>query len=177
MSWRTEPPRADEYAPFYAGYIAEVRDADVLVALERTMHETLALLSGIDERQGGHRYAPGKWSIKEVVGHLADSERVFAYRALRFARADATGLSGFDENAWVPAGSFDARSLAELRREYEAVRRSSLTLFGSLDEAAAMRRGVANGQAVTVRALAWIIPGHDHHHATVIRERYLGGAR
>lgn len=172
MSWRTIRPGADEFAPFYAGYVAGVPDGDIVTELGSRMHTTLAQLMRIPESRGDHRYAPGKWTIKEVVGHLADSERVFAYRALRFARADATELSGFDENAWVPAGGFAARSLANVIAEYEAVRRATVALMAGLDDTAAARRGKANGKEVSVRAIAWIIAGHDAHHAMVVAERY-----
>src|SRR5207237_694454 len=110
-----------------------------------------------------HRYAPGKWSIKEVIGHVTDTERVFSYRALRFARADATALPGFDENAWVPPGKFDARSLKDLAAELDAVRRATIALFRGLDAAALARRGTANDNAVSVGAIAWLIAGHDRH--------------
>jgi len=110
--------------------------------------------------------------VKEVVGHLSDSERVFAYRALRMGRADTTPLAGFDENAYTPAGRFDARPLADILREYESVRAASLALFGGLDEEALLRRGTANGKEISVRALAWIIAGHELHHRRLLVERY-----
>lgn len=172
MSWRTVRPGAGEFAPFYNGYVVKVGEGDVVAAMGRQLEATLAQLGAVPAERGDHRYAPGKWSVKEVMGHLADSERVFAYRALRFARADTTELAGFDETTWVPAGAFGRRSLADIVAEYEAVRRASLAFFASLDDAAAARIGTANGNRVSVRALAWVITGHDAHHALVLRDRY-----
>ncbi|OLB16145.1 MAG: hypothetical protein AUH07_01690 [Gemmatimonadetes bacterium 13_2_20CM_70_9] len=166
-------PDATEYAPYYGTYVGKVPDGDLLELLERQRRETQNLLAGLSDTQALHRYAPGKWSIKEVVGHLMDSERVFCYRALRFARADEKPLQGFDEKAWVPAGSFDARPLADLAAELEAVRRATIALFGGFDAAALARKGTANNNEVTVRALAWIVAGHERHHVAILRERYL----
>jgi len=166
-------PDATEYAPFYGTYVGKVPDGDLLELLERQRRETQNLLAGLSDTQALHRYAPGKWSMKEVVGHLMDSERVFCYRALRFARADEKPLQGFDDKAWVPAGSFDARPLADLAAELEAVRRATIALFGGFDAAALARKGTANNNEVTVRALAWIVAGHERHHVAILRERYL----
>jgi len=165
-------PVAAEYAPYYGRYIDKVPDGDLLRTLEDQGRETQAVLAGLSEAKALHRYAPGKWSVKEVVGHVTDTERVFSYRALRFARGDATALPGFDENAWVPAGSFDARSLADLAAELDAVRRATLALFRGLDAAALARRGTASDNAVSVRAIAWIIAGHERHHVALLHERY-----
>lgn len=166
-------PDAAEYAPFYGTYVGKVPEGDVLQILEDQRRETARLLAGLPEAKALHRYAPGKWSIKEVVGHLMDSERVFCYRALRFARADQTALPGFDEKAWVPAGSFDARSLADLAAELDAVRRATIALFRGLDAPALARHGTANNKEISVRALAYIIAGHERHHVGILRERYL----
>ena len=174
MTTATIPrPDATEYAPFYGTYVGKVPDGDLLELLERQRRETQNLLAGLSDTQALHRYAPGKWSMKEVVGHLMDSERVFCYRALRFARADEKPLQGFDEKAWVPAGSFDARPLADLAAELDAVRRATIALFGGFDAAALARKGTANNNEVTVRALAWIVAGHERHHVAILRERYL----
>ena len=165
-------PVAAEYAPYYGRYIDKVPDGDLLRTLEDQGRETQAVLAGLSEAKALYRYAPGKWSVKEVVGHVTDTERVYSYRALRFARGDATALPGFDENAWVPAGSFDARSLADLAAELDAVRRATLALFRGLDAAALARRGTASDNAVSVRAIAWIIAGHERHHVALLHERY-----
>jgi hypothetical protein len=166
-------PGPDEYAPFYAGYVAAVPEGDVLALLERQTDDVLALLQSLEPRRWRHRYAAGKWSVAEVLGHLCDAERVLGYRALRFARDDHTELPGFDENAWVPTAEFDARTPASLLAEYVAVRRATVALFRGLPPSAGARRGVANGSPVTVRALLYIVTGHERHHLRVLRERYL----
>ena len=167
-------PAADEHVSYYGKYIALVPEADAVSALERQLDDMMPFLRGLGEAQGSLRYAPGKWSVKEVLGHLIDSERVFAYRALRFARADQTPLAGFDENTYVPAARFDRLPLASLVDELESVRKANLGLFRALDDAAWPRRGIANGNEVSVRALAFIIAGHGRHHVGILRERYLG---
>jgi uncharacterized damage-inducible protein DinB len=169
-------PGADEHVPYYAPYIARVPGDDALPTLAGHIEAWHPFLGKLSEAQALHRYAPGKWSVKEVLGHVCDAERVFAYRALRFARADATPLAGFDENAWVPAAGSDRRPVAELADELRAVRAASVAFFRSLDVASLARRGEANGHAISVRALAWIMAGHALHHETIFRERYrLGG--
>ncbi len=167
-------PDADEHAPYYGTYIRLVGE-DVFAQLESQARTTPQLLAGLSEDKGLHRYAPGKWSVKEVIGHLADAERVFAYRALRFGRADATELPGFDENAWVPAGGFDRRPVREMVGEFAAIRAASLALFQSFDSDALLRRGTASGHPFSVRALAAIIAGHEAHHVALLRERYSVG--
>lgn len=176
MNWFATRPEPDEYVPYYASYIRRVPEGNLPQILERQHTETRALLSSLDDTRALHRYAFGKWSIKEVLGHIADGERVFAYRALWFARGDETPLPGFEENAWVPAGGFDARSLASLVHELGAVRHASVALLSSLDEAAWSARGTANGHPVSVRALAAIMAGHELHHVALLRERYGVGA-
>jgi uncharacterized damage-inducible protein DinB len=165
-------PAADEHVAYYSTYIDRVPDGDIIERLSTQIRDTIRLLSPIDEAKALHRYAPGKWSVKEVIGHMTDGERVFAYRALRIARADATPLAGFDENAWVPAGKFDARPLTGLLEEFAAVRVATVALFRSLDEETARRRGTANGNVITPRALAYIIAGHEFHHVGILKERY-----
>ena len=166
-------PAATEYAPYYERYISRVPDGDLIELLERQLEDTLALLRAVPEERADARYAPGKWSIKEVVGHLSDTERVFAYRALRIARNDPTPLPGFDQDEYVRHGGFDARTLADLAAEFSAVRRATMDVFRYLDRDALSRRGVANGAEVSVRALAYIIAGHERHHGEVLRTRYL----
>ena len=167
-------PADHEYAPFYAGYIARVPDGDIVTLLERQMEATAAFVAGLSEAQADHRYAPGKWSIKEVIGHLADGERVFAYRALRFARGDQTPLAPFDENAWVPQSGCDRRSLEDLAEEFRAVRMATILLARSLTSETAIRTGTASGKTISVRALIYTIAGHELHHLAILRERYLG---
>jgi hypothetical protein len=167
-------PQADEYVPYYQKYISLVPDGDLIEALRTQIGETLALLRTIPEERASYRYGPDKWSIKEVVGHMADVERIMTYRALRIARADTTPLPGFDENAYVPAANFDARSLASLAHEFEQVRRATIAFLENLEPDAAARRGSANNNAISARALAYIIAGHERHHVRILRERYLG---
>lgn len=166
-------PDADEFAPYYARYIDQVPDGDVLETIERQLADTVALMDRFGEAGSLHRYAEGKWSVKEVLGHLADAERVFCYRAMAAARAEAGSLPAFDENAYVANAAFDARSLASLLGEMTAVRRATLALFRSMTPPELGRRVVANNVPVSARALAWIVAGHERHHQNVLRERYL----
>lgn len=166
-------PSTDEFSAYYTPYVARVPDGDLLATLESQLGETLALLRGIPVDRSLHRYAPGKWSMRDLVQHLCDAERIFAYRALRIARGDETPLPGWDENRYAPVANADRRPWPELIAELESVRAATLALFRGLDDDAFARRGVANGQPVTVRALAWIIAGHERHHVAVLRERYL----
>lgn len=167
-------PASDEYAPHYQKYVALLPDADVVATLGRQLDATRALLESIDEAQAGSRYAPDKWSIKELVGHLVDSERVFAYRAMRFARNDQTPVSGFEQDDYVLNGDFDSRTLVDLAAEFADLRRSNIHFFQGLSEDAWQRRGTANDSAVSVRALAHIIAGHETHHVEILKTRYLG---
>lgn len=169
------PPDPSEYAPYYGRYIALVRGADVVDALEEQPRETLAVLSTLSEEQGDFRYAPEKWSVKEMLGHVIDAERVFSYRALCFARNDQTPLASFDQDDYVRnSNSADAR-LADLIDEFVSVRRATVWLFRGLSQDAWMRRGVANGDPVSVRAIAYIIAGHEVHHRRILREKYFPG--
>ena len=169
----TSRPAPTEHAPYYGKYIALVAENDAIAALESQLADALPLLRGIPESKGDHRYGPGKWTIKEVIGHMIDAERVFAYRALRFARKDDTPLPGFDENDYVPAANFGARTLASLIDEFEAVRNASLLLFRPLEAAAWSRAGVASDNVMSVRALAFVIAGHGRHHVEILKTRYL----
>jgi DinB superfamily len=164
-------PEPTEYAPYYAKYLDLVPEDDILPALEAQLAETLAVLRAAPEGQGDVRHPPYTWTVKEVVGHITDTERVMGYRALRFARGDQTPLPGFDEQIYVPAGQFDRVPLRDLAAEFEAVRRSHLPLFRHLPAAAWARGGKANDNPVTVRALAYIIVGHARHHTAILRKR------
>jgi uncharacterized damage-inducible protein DinB len=166
-------PDADEFAPYYGRYIEQVPDGDVLETLERQLEEMVALVDRFGEARGGHRYAEGKWSVKEVLGHIADAERIFTYRALCAARGETGGLPAFDENAYVANANFDARTLNSLLGELTAIRRATLAFFRSLDSATLARRVVANNVPVSARALAWIVAGHERHHLNLLRDRYL----
>jgi uncharacterized damage-inducible protein DinB len=166
-------PNADEYAPYYSKYIGRVPEGDVLATLGQQLESTLAVLRNITEEQSNSRYAEGKWSIKELVGHLTDGERIFGYRLLRFARNDQTPLPGFEQDDYVANGGFDKCRLSNLVEELEHVRKSNLALLRNLDAEAWQRRGDANGQQVSVRALAYIIAGHEMHHMEILRTKYL----
>jgi hypothetical protein len=164
-------PGPTEYAPTLETYVALVPEEDVLAALEAQTAHAHSLLRGASEAEGGERHPPYTWSIKEVVGHLADTERIFAYRALRFARGDATPLPGFDEQTYVRAAGFDRVSLRDLVSEFEAVRQATLGLFRNLGGPDWSKGGVANGNPITVRALAYVIVGHARHHTAILRRR------
>ena len=166
-------PDSTEYAPYFEKYISLAREEEIVATLGRQIDGTLGLIRGLSAAQGDLRYAPGKWSVKEVIGHLIDAERIFAYRATRFARNDATPLPGFDENLFVANADFGSRSLADLADEFEHTRKSNVYLFKSLDGDASLRRGVSNNNEVSVRAIAYIIAGHELHHAEILRSRYL----
>lgn len=168
-------PQADEAAPFYHGYIARVTDDDIGAQLQQQMYELEQLFENVTDSAALARYAEGKWSIKEVVGHLIDTERIFGYRLLRVARGDATPLAGFDENVYVPEGRFDERPLPALLAELRAVRASTIALVEGVPEESWARRGSANGSPISARALAYIIVGHAAHHLGTLRERYRLG--
>ena len=166
-------PEATEYAPYYEKYTSLVPVGDVIAILSSQLDDTLSFLRHLSEEQADSRYAPGKWSIKEVVGHIIDAERIFGHRALRFARNDQTALPGFEQDDYVRAGNFDKRLMSDLADEFELVRRANLCLLRSLDDEAWLRRGTANDNEVSVRALAYILAGHETHHMQIIRERYV----
>lgn len=165
-------PGDDEYAPFYAGYIAGVPEGDLLEFLELQLNTLMTRCSGLSEAQGAQAYAPGKWSVKEVIQHLTDAERIFAYRLLRVARGDATPLPGFEEDAYAAESGAARRTVADLAAEFASVRRATQSLLRSLTPETAVRRGTASGATVSVRALAWIIAGHANHHLGILRDRY-----
>jgi len=166
-------PQPGEYAPYYDRYISLVQGEDILNTLDQQRRQTMLLLSGRDEEDGDVRYAPGKWSAKEVLGHVCDTERIFAYRALRIARGDATPIEGFEQDDYVRNGPFANRPLCDRVEDFIAVRRATLSLLCNLDEAAWTRRGLANKNEVTVRALAYIIAGHELHHRRILEEKYF----
>ena len=170
-------PEPGEYAPYYERYVSLVSGTDILGTLEAERRKTLLLLSGRDEADGDFRYAPDKWSAKEVLGHVCDTERVFAYRALRIARADRTPMEGFEQDNYVRNGPFAHAPFCDLIEDYIAVRRATLTLLRNLDEPAWTRRGIANKNEVTVRGLAYIVAGHEVHHRRILEERYFSASR
>ena len=167
-------PAPGEYAPYHGTYVAMVPDGDVLMTLKKQHGETLRMLSRLGEKKSRKRYAPGKWSIREVIGHLIDAERVFTYRALTFARADRTQLPGFDENMWASAWNAESRTLRSLLEELKAVRSATLALFRGFSDDQLARTGIASGQQVSVRGLVYVTAGHERHHVRILRERSLG---
>jgi hypothetical protein len=167
------PPEPTEYQPNYAPYISLVPGNDLIPALETQLAHSLPMLREISNEKSLHRYAPAKWSIKEVLGHLTDAERIFTYRALRFARHDPTPLPGWDQDPYVAAANFDARPWNGLIAEFEHVRRSTVLFFRGLAPQEMLRSGTANQAAITVRALGYVIAGHELHHMQILRERYL----
>jgi hypothetical protein len=171
MSAILQRPAADEHAPSHEGYIRHVPAGDVRMHLRTQLHETIALFSGVDEQRAAQGYGPGKWSLKEIIGHINDAERVFAYRLLRVARGDKTPLPGFEQDEWVPTSCANQRSLASLLLEFAAIRASTMTLIDSLPEEAWLRRGTAGGKPVSARALVYIMAGHERHHVAILRER------
>lgn len=166
-------PTASEYAPYYEQYIALVTEDNVIEAMTNSLNDTMTLLRSVDEEKGNFAYAEGKWTIKELVGHMSDGERIFAYRALRFARGDKAELQGFDQDPYIENGNFNDATLKELLDEYELVRRSNIALFSRFTDEAWQRTGVASEAEVSVRALANIMVGHERHHVNILRERYL----
>jgi hypothetical protein len=165
-------PTASEHAPFYERYVALVPGTDVLGMLERQRGELRRLAAGLDPEREELRYAPGKWSVREVLGHVRDGEREFGHRAFRFSRADPTPLPGFEENHYVAAASFDRRPASAIVAELTLLREANLAMLRQLPDEAWERTGTASGMSVSVRALAFILAGHLQHHLNVLRERY-----
>ena len=167
-------PDASEFAPYYGRYIAAVPEGDIIAVLRRDRDEWQTLIADLPESQGAHRYAPDKWSIRQVIGHVSDAERVFSYRAFRIARADRTPLASFDQDDYVKTANSDHRTLSSLATELLTVRESTLSLFATLPDEAWERTGTASDNPVSVRALAYITAGHAQHHLKILREQYLG---
>lgn len=167
-----ERPSPSEYAPFYHGYVTLVSDGPLERNLRQQLSDTDSLLGGLSDAAAAHRYAPGKWSIKEVLGHIIDAERIFAYRLLAIARGETRSLPGFDENAYAAVSNAHLRRIEDLVREYRAVRLSSIELVQSLREEDLVRQGISNENPITARAIAFIIAGHERHHVQILRERY-----
>lgn len=166
-------PAAHECSAYYHTYIQLVPDGDIVETLQ-TQHAAIhSLLQPVDNTQASLAPAPGEWSIKQVVAHLSDAERLFSFRALWFARGEQSALPGMEPNPWVAISDANARALGDLLAEFDHVRAASLALFANLDTAAWQRSGVASGNPVSVRALAWIIAGHELHHNRSLREVYL----
>lgn len=166
-------PQADEYAEFHKTYISKVPGDDIVQFLHEQLSSTKALLQTIDESTAERKYAEGKWSVKEVIGHIVDTERVLSYRALVFARGDIGPLPGFDQDTWMRYAGFGSYTIQGIAAEFHAVRLSTIALFQNLPAAAWSRRGTANDREITTRAAAFIIAGHAQHHLDILKARYL----
>jgi uncharacterized damage-inducible protein DinB len=166
-------PQQGDYALYYENYVALVPGGDFMEILLNQQRDLVGLLSPLTEEQADFRYAPGKWSVKEVLGHISDTERIFAYRLLRIARGDQTPLASFEQDNYIQNGNFSARKLADLLQEFSTVREATISLVRSLDDAAWLRRGTASQKEVSVLALAFVIAGHDLHHRVMLEQRYL----
>ena len=165
-------PQPGEHNPNYDRYISLVETDDVLAALEKQAPETIALLKSATAK-ADFRYAPGKWSVKEVLGHINDTERIMTYRALRIARGDKTPIEGFEQDDYIRGGNFGQRTLPDLIDEFAAIRQATLAFFRHLDADAAARTGSANKNDISARALPFIIAGHELHHRRILQEKYL----
>jgi hypothetical protein len=168
-----QPPAAGEYGPYYAGYLEQVPAGDILEILRQSGERLSGLLANLSEEEANFRYDAGKWSIKELLGHLIDTERLFAFRALWIARQDPSPQPGMEQDDWVRSGDFDQRALGDLLAEYRAVRQASLTLFRGFSGEMVTRTGTANQVTFSVRAFPYLIAGHELHHEEVLRDRYL----
>ena len=166
-------PQSNDYAPYYEKYVMLVPDGDFLEILETQLRQLKQLLQPLTDAQADFRYSPGKWSIKEVLGHINDAERIFAVRILRIARGDQTPLPGFEQDDYVKVSNAASRKLSDLLEEFTAIRRATIALIRSLDDASWLRRGTASGKEVSVLAIAFIIAGHTLHHHAIFEEKYL----
>ncbi|AXG71197.1 DinB superfamily protein [Kordia sp. SMS9] len=166
-------PNANEYNPYFESFVQQYKGEDIVAALSKGAEEVTELMASLKEEQLQSAYAEGKWTIKEVLQHIMDTERIFCNRALRFARNDKTDLPGFDQDEYVPYSGANERNSMEMLREYNAIRQATITLFKSFTDEMLARVGVASGNEITVRALAYITAGHEKHHINVINERYL----
>jgi hypothetical protein len=169
-------PLESEYAPYYQGYVAQVNEDEILPVLRSQLDALDVLLGRVGPERETYRYAEGKWSIREIVGHLIDAERVFGYRAFCIARGEKQNLPGFEQNDYILTAPYDRIDLEDLLSEFRLVRLSNLAMFRTLDEEAWARIGTANENQVSVRALAFIMAGHARHHMGVLRERYELGS-
>jgi uncharacterized damage-inducible protein DinB len=166
-------PAENDYAPYYKGYIAKIQGDDILNILLKQTKECQNILNSFPEHKGDYRYAEGKWTVKQVIGHMMDTERVFTYRALCLARGEKQPLPGFEQDDYVNQGNFNSRNLFDLVYELRLLRESNLLLFRSFNDEMLKRRGTASGYEVTVNALLFMIAGHMQHHLDILRERYL----
>lgn len=166
-------PDKKDYAPYYQTYLDKIEGEDIIKILYQQTKELQNVLNSFSESRGNYRYAEGKWTVKEVIGHMMDTERVFAYRALCIARGETKPLPGFEQNDYVNAGKFNHRELFDINYEFRLVREANLLLFKSFDEEMLNKHGTASGYEVTVNALLFMIAGHAQHHLNILRELYI----
>ncbi|NOU72254.1 DinB family protein [Paenibacillus sp. LMG 31458] len=165
-------PSSEEHSPYFTGYISQVPEGDYLSFLHSQLDAVVALFSPINDKQGLYRYEPGKWSLKEVLGHITDTERIMSYRMLRIARGDTTNLPGFDQDLFIDNASFDDLSMEDLLNDFQAARQATFSLLKTISEEAWSRKGIANNNEISARALAYVIAGHAQHHLVVIQQKY-----
>ena len=166
-------PKDNEYAPFYADYLMNLKDENIIEFQKNQLGEIKLIFNSIDEDKGNYTYAEGKWTVKEVLGHLVDTERILAYRTLSFARGEKQTLPGFEQDDYVEEGFFNNRTVKDLLNEFIALREANILMFKSFSDEVLMRRGNANNNEFTVNALQYIIPGHVKHHLKILKEKYL----
>ncbi|WP_138431665.1 DinB family protein [Fodinibius saliphilus] len=176
FTWEENTPAPNEYGEFYQRYIERVTESNVLQALINQGQKTYAFIQQLAPEEAGYCYEEGKWSVKEVIGHLIDTERIMAYRALSISRGEEQSLPGYDQDEYVKNANFDSRSIQSLSTEYDALRNANISLFNSFDKEQTLRKGTANGVTVSVRALVYIIAGHEQHHHNILKERYGFGS-
>ena len=174
-NWNGIKPAENEYGSYYHTYVKKVGAGNIIDILINQRHQTYTLINSLTYEESAHRYQPGKWSVKEVFGHLLDTERIFAYRALRFSRGDENKLPGFDQDDYVQNANFDERSLQNLGNEYFALRNSNIHLFNSFSKEMLLRKGVASDTDFTTRSIPFIIAGHERHHLDILKTKYNVG--
>lgn len=166
-------PETTEFAPYYNTYISLIDEGDVLSVLRKQPAKLSSIFADMPEEKGTHAYADGKWTMKEVLSHLIDGERIFSYRVLRISRGDVTPIEGFEQDGYIENSNANNRSFAELLEEFELQRRSNLLLLNNLDDPGSRRMGTASENPISVRALTYIMAGHVRHHISILEERYL----
>jgi hypothetical protein len=172
LDWENNRPQQDEYGDYYEDYINLVESPNVIQALIQQGQKVYILIQQLSDEEASYRYADDKWSVKEIIGHLIDTERIMAYRALCISRGDQTSLPGYDHESYVEQGNFDQRSLQSLSTEYDALRNANISMFSSFTREQIFRKGTANGVSVSVRGLAFIIGGHEKHHLDILDQKY-----
>jgi uncharacterized damage-inducible protein DinB len=172
FTWDDNRPKPDEYGDFYQDYVDLVNTNNVLQKLIQQGQTTYTLIQRLTAEEANYRYADNKWSVKELIGHLVDTERIMAYRALCISRGETASLPGYDQDAYVEEAHFNNRDLQSLSTEYDALRNANISLFNSFTKEQILRKGTANEQTVSVRALVYIIAGHEQHHLNLLEEKY-----